>query len=369
MNHLKDIDKLFFLAQALYGTARFENAWLRRISKIFAGLLQLLLIVLNLSIFWTFYAPEDSLQRVHAGICAGIAPVMAMFFPFYLKTRKSFENCLKWCDSLHSKFGHLDCFRDCKRISTRLFKQMALLTPAFAVSVTFLQAFVISIVRGHVEQPLMVNFLLLNANNTWNSFIMAFLEVPCVLPMTLGVGLIYAIILTILFHCIALLDAIQTILGQLKLKTFAQTMRTVIEMQCELIKCQTDVAHLGSFPVFLFEFVCYALLLLLWTIVFFIPDMWLLGVSAIGNCIPYVLVCWINERLIASYTALRDTLYDLEWYNMTADQRRTLLLIMISVDHQKYLRAGPFHTICYEELGIMLKRVYSYGLVVNNLVG
>lgn len=110
------------------------------------------------------------------------------------------------------------------------------------------------------------------------------------------------------------------------------------------------------------EGMTYTLFFFMWMVTFFIQDLLFVAMAASGGIFPYIVFCWIHECFFDASANLRQTLHQLEWFTMSVKQRVQLLVM---VDHPKLLRTGPFHIVCYNELGNVFRRVYSIGLCIN----
>lgn len=61
--------------------------------------------------------------------------------------------------------------------------------------------------------------------------------------------------------------------------------------------------------------------------------------------------------------------YDLKWYTLKPKAQRIMLQIMMIVSRLKLLNAGlSHHALNYEHLRCMLQRVFSHGIVINDIV-
>uniref|UniRef100_A0A310SA13 Odorant receptor n=1 Tax=Chrysomela lapponica TaxID=153811 RepID=A0A310SA13_CHRLA len=80
----------------------------------------------------------------------------------------------------------------------------------------------------------------------------------------------------------------------------------------------------------------------------------------IGWMISTSVVCSGGQRLSDASTALGHVIYSVEWYNLETDLQRDLGIVMMRCQKPVMVSAGPFGTMTYATMMVILKTSYSY---------
>lgn len=365
--NLKNIWKIYGISKASIGMADFENPCLTRAQTVLRRFAYLGVICYNASFWVGFLAIDNLFLVIQTGIFAITCPIAssAMLVPFRFKNK--YHKCLNWCEDLHSRLGHYECFEKCKETSTKIFLFSATAVPFGTIVLFLAQSIIFSILRGSLVSP----FFTPSPFGTPGIVFACFFQYFGTSYIIVCLGIVYSFVFLLLQHFIAILEYMQVLLKQLGPTTptpvFKKAIAEVVEMHCQVIDYQDVLAEIAFVPILILEIMNYGLFLLIWVTIFFINDLAVLAIAASGNVLPYFLLCWMSERLIDTYDEVKETLYDLEWYRMKPKHAKYLQQIMIAVNHPKLLRAGPFHIVNFAAMGDVLQRVYSYGLIVNNI--
>lgn len=184
--------------------------------------------------------------------------------------------------------------------------------------------------------------------------------------MTIAMFGTFGILFVTIKHSIALINAMKALVHR---QSFQSSFKVLTFFHCDIIERIKMLNNLMNSMVLVFEIATYSTILFAWIIIFFQRDMIPVALSGAGIASLYFLLCWMDEALMTAFEEISFYLYGLEWYMWSPKQRRTLLQVKILMDRPKILKAGPFHAINYTNLGTMVHRVYSYGIVINKIIG
>lgn len=314
--------------------------------------------------------------QLQLGFDESVFVMISVFWFCLIRNCNQYDTFLEWSESLHTKLDAKSssiktlmatCAEKSGKFSTGILK----LLPASVLLAGSLNFIFLSWNSGRMVPtlPAYVPFFTQNSLNGLLSYLNQ--EVTAISLLTAFAIAFNAILVTVNYS-IALMQVMAMMLraaGPDDGKKFKKTLKKIVDIHCEVIEQLDTLNELVKLPLLGFVGTTYSLLLISWIIVFFEPQLVFLCIICTGVSTLFVSICWINEKLIEASDELRFALYDLEWYTMSTNQRRSLLSVMIMADRPKLLSAGPFDLISYEGLADMLNRVYSYGMIINNLVG
>lgn len=364
--HLATIFKIFHCVKVALGIEKFQNSWHTKCQLLLRGFLCFSLIIALLSAVWTFYNVDGISAKLTYIILLVTALTFSIVTLILMSLITTCEALFSWLESLHGRFGSVANFEKCKKVSNRFVVVFCCIFPIATAFMGVLDCLIVGITTGKLEST----FLSPSPFGTWGTLAVFMLHIAAVLMLSVSNESIYAVVLVTLLHFRAILQYIQMRMKALNRQTsrrrFNATIKDVVNLQCELIAYQ-EILHRFTFvPGLIVEFNYYTALLFAWVAVFFVHDLAFIGMMGIGNSLPYLILCGVNEMLADAFDDLRETLYDLEWYCMSAEKQRVLLMVMAAVDNPKVMRTGPFHVVCFEELAKIWNRVYNYGLFLNN---
>lgn len=149
---------------------------------------------------------------------------------------------------------------------------------------------------------------------------------------------------------------------------FQKSLSEIINLHVNLSNQQKKFVEITSIPIFFYESFSSFSLLISGTILLFDKSQILVAFITGAVTVPFGLLAYWNEKLASGYEDLSRTIYDLNWYAWTPNQRKILLPVILAVNRPVLLRAGPFHRILFEQLKVIGNRVYSFLLVINKLL-
>lgn len=364
----KSILRIFHLSRVVLGING-PQKWQRRLLYFtFCDI-----VLYGVCFLWTSLVDADGfLQRIQYAIMSGVIVAVLMFYLSLIKFSYKYMEHVEWCEKLHVRFSqHLE-FVVAARQSERHFRMIVMYIPVFGVLLMFFQSLALSVLTRSLRAAIPAHTpFAADKTSSVHQVVMCIVELFGALPVTLLIGMPIGVIVVTIFHFIAVLQFIQKLLAGFFNQTssraeFIAKIRCVVDLHCELIAHQQLLTDFMSAIILIFEIMCYCLLLFGWILFFFAPSQMFIAVVASGNVVPYILVCWINEKLQSAHDDLRRVLYDVSWYTMSTWERKNLLQLFMMMSQPRFLTAGPFHVVSFENLLIMMGRIYRCGVLINN---
>lgn len=364
VRYITTIWNCFLTAKVTLGMTKVKGSKYAILQKIFSAYLKLGFVALFLSIAWSLYKSENTSSTIENSLKLFL---MGFYIPLWIHLQCNFtliDSILTLVEGLHRKYGQYDCFIACHKASTRLATTLIWVFPILSIFMVIFDCVVMNLVKGQWESTALspppfgsatIFMYLFHCGGAFITYI--------------TFGTVNATMLIGILHLNATLEYLQLRLHALTPCTsmiqFQNTVEEVVTIHCQLIEFQTLLFNFAYIPTMAFEFLVYMFLLLIWIVVFFIPESISGAIVSFGVVVLYLILCAFNESSGKLFDDLKVTLYNLEWYNMSPAKQKMILMIMMVVDNPKSMRCGPFHKICYEEFKIMLHRTYSYGLCMN----
>lgn len=361
--------KTFSIIEICFNLKQHKNPKHQRAQKYFSLMLLAGLVYSDLSFLYSIFASAQVSTKIQSGLVFGALFLASVLVVVYKICRLQYENCIRWCEGLQEVYGKIQVFQTCKDTSNKIIKIFCFFGPIGSVIFLMIQAVIHSSITGKLQLPVPMTLptdgiILWIVTSIYQCLSTAF--------FALILGIIYSLTFIMLEHSTAILQYMQIRVGTLtptcSKQRFYETVKETVDIHCEMMEYHDILAQLTLVPCLIFEFLTYMLFLLVWIVVFHMHEAALMSMTAAGNLVPYIMLCVMAENHADAYDDLRYTLYDLEWYSMSPKQRKCLFQIMVMADRPKLLRIGPFHVVSFEAFADMLDRVYSYGLVINNLV-
>lgn len=320
---------------------------------------------------------DHKAQAILVGFTGFIYLFLTIFKFLLIKGMKSFEGCLKWCETLlengRAKNDDIKAIlTGCFSRSLKLFKVMVLAFPVAVGVGSSLGGVALSFLCGKV-MPLAPMNVLWSATSKWYNMVlvnvtMIFSGTELCMVQCLALGIFFFNVEYIL----AALNSIKVILGSLKAtmsqQGFKKSLKDAVDLHCLVIEQQSNLVNLSFWPILILELISYGMGLMFWTVMTFDRSQFAGAFSAFSASLPYIAIYWMNERFLSTYSDLRTALYESQWYEMKPKQRKMILYVMIMLDRPIQFRAGPFHSMTFEELAVFLNRIYSFGVVINKFV-
>lgn len=331
-----------------------------------------IMLFANFLILWGFRMAEDLTLRVQLGFNMVFYMILTLVLSILVRQGKPYDSCLDWCDRLYEKALNWDqlkpVFEKCAEESYQI---VARIQTGFKGILTFafMQFLVLSIYHRRFEPFFRVTLPSMSEDNLVSGFICATWLMCAACTICSLIFLSFAAISSIIRHFIAVLESMKVLLATAEAKNFDRTVRVVVQMHCDLLERRNDLIVLTRPMILCFEFAVYAILLFTWMVVFFEPSLLMVALAASGLFILYFQITWINEGLVDSFRDFSFFLYDMEWYTLKPKQRLALMQIMMIMNKPRILMAGPFHAVDFDNFKIMVQRVYSYGIVINKIIG
>lgn len=346
-----------------------HQKWQQRQFKfVFANLFGLILCFLwNLRANWI----DHNLAEVFKfGFMSVSVTVLTLFNIFLVCSKKNFCALIRWCETLNKDLQ--GCLDSAGKKSLTYFKAFAFYIPIADFIAVGIQFLMMTLWNGCLEPPVPVTVPILTNQGLLARIILLANQLVASMTLASGLGLIVGVTSIVIHHFIAVFGVLEKLIKKIvphtSMKTFTSQIRSIVDLHCILIDKQNNLIDCIAGFMLTYELLCYSLLLSTWTCALFDIRFLFVCITASGTTVPFMFICWMNEQLVDAYENLRITLFDVPWYEMSPQQRKKLLLIMVMVDRPCLLTAGPLHVVSYESTTDMLNRIYSYGLIINNFI-
>lgn len=361
--------KLIAQAQCLLGINLHPNTKHQRARFIYFGIS---LLFGNLFIFTSFLEATEVFLQTNLAIVGVFSLTMTANCILLVKGRHSYDNCLDWCEQLHFQTDVTlhSCFKTCADESLQIVRRIRLILIIVFTAATS-ESFVRSILKQRFVPWFPIKLPLISETYLWNGVICYVINFSASLAMNLTNIIVFASIGMIVKHFIAVLEAMKVLLRQAETASDAEfkvIIRKVIELHCDLMQRVQIVIDVTNLQILWFEVSTYASLLYIWIVVFHQLSMIFIAGGGAFLFGLFVQLCWICGAYTNALEEFSVFLYDLKWYEMSPKKRKTLLQIMVTLHNPKVMMAGPFHSVAFENFKIMLQRVYSAGIGINNLM-
>lgn len=319
------------------------------------------------SIFWDFLQEIKHgrvLDIIIKGIYLGGFAALTSFYVYLIVFSSKFENLLKWCENLLKSTKKQKAIHE---ETVKMFGIIVITLRRTAVCGAILQSMAMYSIKGRIEPTFLTSLLCISQDNVYFRCSMSIILIISGWALTCGITTIMAVIIVCMTHFILVIDEIENLI-YMELSFCSKAIKRIVEVHCKIIEYQNILNNLISLPMLGFAIYCYLVLFLIWISIFFAPENSFTAVGGVVTCFAYILICNLNEKLSEAHDRVRIALYDIDWFDLKPFERKPFLLLMILIDQRKLIRAGPFFTISYVELGKMINRAYSCGILINNLV-
>lgn len=323
------------------------------------------------------FSGQDTVRATLVGFVSSAMGLLVLFKIIFVKTIKSYKDCLKWCEKWHAVpleyVGIKERIEKCGSRARKLFKVVVVFGSSWSFLVLFIGTLILSFLKGTIAPfaPTLVIWTMEEGptNQLINSLNQLFVGFDLVLVQFL----FFAIVFITVEYILTTVDCIQIILRHIEAPIspahFKRIIETVVNWHTDLIEQQGTLASITSMSILAYEIFSYALAFVIWTVFLFDNRQYFIAIVCLGMVVPFIILCWMNERILNAYANLKTELFNLDWNGLQKYQKQMILLVMVMVDRPILLRAGPFHLISFELLNYMLNRTYSFGLVLKNVIG
>lgn len=363
---LKKLWSVYRFVKISFGFDKFETKRKRRFQTFFCSILGICSFLLVLTLYYGYFTSETSSAKIQTRIISAGMTLAFICIPIFVAKREQVTIGLRWCENLQAKYGWMSYFEESKVKSSKTFKVFVYGIPGGSVSLLTIQS-IYNACNGIRLAPF--------GTPTPNiGIFVGICLVQCigVYWHSLTFGMNWSFIVVMQSHFVAAFDHVKTILSQLRPKMsekdFNAVIKESVDLHCNIIEYQVLLEHFTYYPVLIIEWIIYLLLLISWIAIFHFRDGFFVAFGTALHAVVYFAVCWTNENLDDVYDDVKNSLYDLEWYEMPPKQRKIIQMVMVALQKRRFVRAGPFHVLTYESFADMLNRVYSYGLIINNVV-
>lgn len=146
-----------------------------------------------------------------------------------------------------------------------------------------------------------------------------------VLFLIIGIGTITMEYFISIIDAMKILAAsIDDIMNEAK---FKEIIKLIVDLHCEVIRQQTALRSLIAWPIWTTEITAYGTLMLAWTIFHYDFQNYLVACLFLVISLPYFWLNWMNEKVVGAMDDFKDELYNVKWYELKPQQRKTLLQI------------------------------------------
>lgn len=367
--HLFKIWEVFRFVKIIFEIEKLEGRRLAKFQKYFCRILRwstLLYIIIEVSGIYVNFNKTD--LKIQSSISVGSDTLALFVIPIFLQNVDKLENCLNWCENLQQKYCTTAPFINAKRNSIKMYEYFVYGIPTTTIILTVFNA-CYSLYTGRLISALNIPAPF---GSRWLFILICLIESFGVILISIVVAKFLAFIylmqshFSAAFKCMA--QTVNCLTSNMNDKIFIGIIKEAVDLHCEIIEFQIITGNFMFYPILFFDWATYGMFLIAWMAVFLFHEAIFVAIGCVGYGVLNFMVCWTNEKLNDSYDHVKDTLYGLEWYEMTPRQRRTIWQVMVMLDCRRLLRAGPFHIMNFESFVDLLHRVYSYGLVINNVV-
>lgn len=367
--------KIYKSSLLLVGVGTPKNPKIARYYKYYPKIIKISCILNMCSLFYTFiiaFINVDKLIIFGMGIIILVASISLILGYKFLVNIDKYNDCLEKCKNVCAEMLSLTNLNVKKEFQKFLceskveLKIQRIFAKASTVAIAIVQPMIMSVYfhKFMIPVPILIPFFDPHNFFCWivlylNQFVMT------IFLVNLN-NIIFVTMYIIIKHFLTVIIAMKDIIKQLKenMNEFNSNVKTYVQIHCNLIEHQNIFINLTSFQIFLFETLAYTLFLLAWITIFFDQTALPVCVGGLLATMPYFILTRMNEIVSDAYDDLRNSIYDLKWYEMTPKDRKTVLMFLV-MDQQKLLKVGPLHILSFEYLSIFFNRVYNYGLYLN----
>lgn len=315
----------------------------------FVVLNMILLVINDFTSFFKFIE-QDQVRGILIAFMGAGKSILFLIKIILVNQMTNFKSCLEWCEKWHLmklSMGLKRKFNNCGDKSENLFVAVVVLASAWTFSVAVVDIIVMSIMQGTVV-PFAPTVMIWAHTDDWiNQSINSVIQLVVSFDLILAEFMFFGIVFVTVEHVVAVIESIQTLFeNSMNSLLFKKAILNVLHWHCDLIYQQKRLASITSIPILAFEIFSYAIGFLVWTVVLFDNGQYFIAVVGVGMVVPFIMLCWMNERILDTYQNLKISLYDMDWIRLNLRQKKMLLLVIIMVDRPTLLRAGPFHFNC-----------------------
>lgn len=367
VQELSHIWKAVRFVKLSFGLETFQSPKKAKVQKYVCKFLRATTVLLVLTTYCGYFTCHEPHEKIQVKIEIIGSSLTYFCMPIFIKKRELVDIGLLWCENLQRKYGRFQFFKTCKKDSTKVFQMFVYGIPLGSVFLLLSQSLYSYYCKIFLAPLGTV------APNAWSFVFISSTQYIGIYLLSLTFSISFSFIFTMQSHFSATFSYIKNVLAQLKPKMTDKQVRDIIkeavDLHCEIIEYQILLEEFHYFIILIIEWVIYLLILLTWIVVFHMPTLIIFASGTLGYLLVYFIICWTNEKLDDAYDDVRDALYDLEWYEMPPKQRNMIQLVMVAYNRRRFVRAGPLHILNFEGFADMLNRIYSYGLIINDLVG
>lgn len=367
LNYMKTIMKMYNNCASIIGQSEVPY-WKRIHQFLIVGAFFLLWVMCVSSMFTIDPSHKGNKPVLQAEMCTIVLQTCLI----YALTSKlgAIRKCFEWCGAQYDHPNPVikDLFEKCGAETTLMLRRIIRIVGIGGTfSLIVGQPLMLRLFNGKFTMPVPAHLPGLLPED-FKVFVLHSLIVDIAGTSMLICNILIALTLSIMINHYKTALAAMSVIIHTKKDPFEIIAKEFVEMHADLITQQDNFYDLMSILVLLNEIVAYGAIFISWFIIFFARESMVMAVVALFPPILFISIALINEDLSSAYDDLRQSIHDVNWYEMPPKDRKYLLLIMKVVDRKRLMHAGPFHVVNYELVNRFLSRVYSYGMILNSTI-
>lgn len=215
-----------------------------------------------------------------------------------------------------------------------------------------------------------------------------FAQCICVFQVVIAGALLASTLFAVVFHLFAYMDIINEIIGMMgqemrdhflqvrKGKRKAEETEFDLKLWIPMIvDAVTNVGNLVksldaifSGVFFLGECAAFGAFVLFGMVFLVLKKQYFLGVGATPACILIFFCCYVNEKILNKLSDITFNLYDVEWYNLSAKQRKFLLVTLNAEKLGIGFNSLRIHDLTLNRYATVARTAYTNCLVLKDIV-
>lgn len=324
----------------------------------------------------------DRLTTAFLGFTAftALVPTISLFL-----FKNDYKKCILWCNNCDKKVANsshkiifANIYDECNRYSLIMFKGNLLFYFWFSFFLTGFPNLVSGLQQKFNLLPKLYLFCVFPTDTAFVFSIAAIQLQQAAFIICYSMGVVMSVVMITMNFCGGCLDAMGQILVKIdeelnnvenRWKYFLENVKVIIDLHSEVTVMETVAVKLMAKTLMAYVLAVHGITFLCWLLFFIEASQYLLLFAGLACFAEYYLICFVNDRLNEAHNRFYLQLCTIHWYGWQPRERRMLLLILAMAKKPKLLRAGSVQEMNYESLLDFIKRGYTAGIILKDVMG
>lgn len=131
---VETVSKCFYSVKILLEIEIVQNLKYWIIQKCFSAFLRMGLIAIIMSMLWSFHKSNEISMKIEICLKLFLVTIYVLLFLLICLNYNLVNKILDWIEDLHRIYGHIGCFKKCRKISTKISVGLIWILPVLACS-------------------------------------------------------------------------------------------------------------------------------------------------------------------------------------------------------------------------------------------